>query len=305
MGSTNHKLGIVILNWNDEEGSTCCLRSLSQWKATAPAIIVVDNASTDGSAAAIEAAFPTVHLVRCKENRGYAGGNNVGIEKARQLGCHALLLLNSDAEIAEDDVLALRALLLQQEGPAVAGPAIEETSPHGKILTWGGRDIAKYSRTRITAVASRTEGNEKTLHAVDYVPGTILLTTLSVVDRVGTLDEAYFFSGEIADFCARARDLGIPCLIDTTVIARHGDNAIHPLRSTLYLYYTLRNRFLYADLRGGQYQRRNMLRWTAEALLMLALSLVTFKLAKSRAIILALQHGLTKQWGNQNDRFRV
>ena len=228
MGIPNNKLGIIILNWNDEEGTACCLRSLSQWQEVIPTIIVVDNASEDASAAAIEAAFPAVHLVRCTENRGYAGGNNAGIAEAREFGCHDILLLNSDAGITEDNVLSLRNQLMQQDGPAIIGPAIEETSPRGKVLTWGGRDIAKYSRTRITAVPSTSGVNEQTIQTVDYAPGTILLTTLSVVDRVGPLDEAYFFSGEIADFCARARDMGIPCLIDMTVISRHGDDAVHP-----------------------------------------------------------------------------
>jgi len=328
------KLGVIILNWNDAEVTLRCLRSLASWQNLVPEIIVVDNASSDDSAAVIAAEFTDIQLVRSDINRGFAGGNNLGIEKARESGCDAVLLLNSDAEIDESDVAKLAAQLEESQEPIIIGPAIEERSAADSMLTCGGRDIGRYSRTRIICAGSPAGGNRDValgvpaqnseccsspgnpgqnlgrgrpmLQDVGYVPGTVILIPAAVFDSVGLLDEDYFFSGEIADFCAAARALNIKSMIDPSVIAKHGDPAEDkPLRGSLYIYYTLRNRFLYISKHGGSRRLRLKFMWVIKAGCMLAISLLKFDFKRARAVFIALIDGLQKNFGDRNNRFGV
>jgi len=343
------KIGIIILNWNDAEVTQQCLRAVFGWDSINSAIIVVDNASSDDSADSIVAAYPEINLVRSEINRGFAGGNNLGIVKAQALGCDAILLLNSDAEVSESGVATLISDLDNthagwghpdsskpdethnmepgcphpEAAPIIIGPAIEEKSVSGSVLTCGGRDIGKYSRTRITCTrraAPDAFGRGSSLASfggtgwptlqelseVSYVPGTVLLVPSSVFEKVGLLDEDYFFSGEVADFCARAHQQGIDSVIDMSVTAHHGDeNEEKPLRGSLYIYYTLRNRFLYVSKHGGNAKFWLKSMWTIKAFCMFGLSIIKLDFSRSRAVALGLIDGWQEKWGNRNDQFGV
>src|SRR6185503_4020206 len=98
---------IVILNTNRREDTLACLASLAASTYPAQEIVVVDNASTDGSLAAIGSAYPAVHILSLVENRGYAGNNNAGIAWAIEHGSDWVLILNEDTVLAPDCVAQL------------------------------------------------------------------------------------------------------------------------------------------------------------------------------------------------------
>ena len=117
------------------------------------------------------------------------------------------------------------------------------------------------------------------------------------------LDENYFFSGEIADFCKRVRDAGYRVCIDLKVQARHHSDHAEPLRKTLYVYYSLRNRFLYVRKHHRGMRALYFLYWFGVGTLMIGRALIKGQLAKARAICLALLDGLAGRYGNQNAKF--
>jgi hypothetical protein len=83
-------------------------------------------------------------------------------------------------------------------------------------------------------------------HPVNYVSGTVFLARSSILREIGLLDEEYFFSGETADICKRARDRGHMVCVHLEAVAEHDTHRTpHHLRDTLYVYDNLRNRFLY------------------------------------------------------------
>ena len=96
---------IIILNWNGRDDTIECLRSVQEVDYPRYQILVVDNASDDGSPEAIRAAFPAVELIVNESNLGFAAGNNVGIEYAVQREADYVFLLNNDT-IVERMVLA-------------------------------------------------------------------------------------------------------------------------------------------------------------------------------------------------------
>jgi GT2 family glycosyltransferase len=216
-----------------------------------------------------------------------------------------ILLLNTDAEISEAGVSRLIERLKANPQIAILGPLIHEGNDRVRRHLVGGRDIARYSSTRIAVQL----GDLKSLpgyplHEVGYVSGTVFLARGSVFEEVGFLDEQYFFSGEIADFCTRARDSGHKICVDLEVEAQHDSGQTPPpMRETLHVYYGLRNRFLYIRKHHASEKMKYFSYRTLVGVLALARALGQGRIAKARAIVLALTHAHTGQYGNQNAKF--
>ncbi len=105
------KLSVVILNWNALEDTAACVRAVQGWEATGvverPTIWVVDNGSRPPGVEPLCLEYPDVNVIRSPANRGFAGGNNLGIEAALASGADAVLLLNNDAALDARSVAAI------------------------------------------------------------------------------------------------------------------------------------------------------------------------------------------------------
>jgi GT2 family glycosyltransferase len=296
-------LAIILLNWRNAQQTLRCVHSISEWAELRPQLYVIDNESTAATSAALAPALIPDSLICSPVNLGYAGGNNLGIQRAMAHECEYVLLLNSDAEIAEATVQRSLATLKANPQISILGPLIKETCDGRARLLAGGRDIARY---RFTRSAVRPEELRSlagyTLYEVDYVSGTVFMARASVFKEIGLLDEEYFFSGEIADFCKRARDKGHMTYVDLQAEARHDpEQASSELRQTLYTYYNWRNRFLY--VRKHCERRKYVYHWTMFGVLAMGRALCRGQAAKARAIALALRHAQAGRYGNQNASF--
>ncbi|RTZ59178.1 MAG: hypothetical protein DSZ32_05695 [Gammaproteobacteria bacterium] len=230
----------IILNWNNATETADCVRSLQAWTAPPQTIYVVDNASAPADVEALRE-LTGVTLIINDRNRGYSGGNNVGMRDAISDSHEAILLLNNDARITEADYSTLAETMEKDPSVAVAGPLIYDGDGL-RLQNAGGRDIGLHY---ISHYSSPLDSNQT--YDVDYVSGTVALFRVSVLGKVGLLDEDYFFSGEIADICKRIqRQLpGQRIVIDPHAKARHDLGISSDNRATLYTYYTVRNRYLY------------------------------------------------------------
>lgn len=121
-------LSVVIVSYNTRELLRNCLLSLRASVGLDLEVIVVDNASSDGSADMVSAAFPEVILLAQTLNTWFCGGNNIGIEAAN--GDFALLL-NPDTEVASDALALIHRFLL--ENPAYVGATAQLAYPDGGI----------------------------------------------------------------------------------------------------------------------------------------------------------------------------
>ena len=243
--------------------------------------------------------------MRSQANLGYAGGNNLGIARALHSGTTFVLLINNDAAIGETDMSRLIDRLQENPIIAIIGPVLHERR-HGTVQCYiGGRDIAQNVLTRQAAKLEdlpRMPGYP--LCDVDYVPGTVFLVRREVFEQIGHLDEEFFFSGEIADFCKRARDSGHRVCVDLESEAHHDTGETpHKARETLYVYYSLRNRFLYAKKHYPHEKAKYLARWSSLCLVEFSRALATGKLRKARAILLGLAHGCAGRFGNRNAAF--
>jgi GT2 family glycosyltransferase len=196
-------ISTVILNWNGREYLPSCLRSVKRQTYSNTEIILVDNASTDGSVEAVRNSFSDLRLVVNPKNMGYGGGNNRGIREARG---RYIFLLNSDTEIEENCLeLLLRCIETDQ--------AIGVTTP--KIVFYDRRDIIDAAGLCIypdglSIGRGRLERQEKydRSEEVFFGSGCASLYRKEMLEEIGLLDADFFAYAEDTDLGWRARLAG-------------------------------------------------------------------------------------------------
>jgi N-acetylglucosaminyl-diphospho-decaprenol L-rhamnosyltransferase len=213
--TTATTLSIVIVNYNAQKYLENCLESLtSSPPATPHQIIVVDNASADGSVEAIRARWPAITLVEQPSNVGFAAGNNAGI---RASDGALLLLLNNDTIVPAGAIDALVARLLAHPDAAVAGPRLIDEAGRAELSFGPMISPLNEMRQKLTmtlhglgvAAASRwVERATRRERYVDWVSGACLLVHRADAEQAGLLDERYFLYTEDVDFCAAIRGRG-------------------------------------------------------------------------------------------------
>jgi GT2 family glycosyltransferase len=197
----------VILNTNRRDDTLACLDSIRADGYVPHDIIVLDNASTDGSEEAIHAAFPHVEVVQLTENLGYAGNNNVGISIAIMKRADWVLILNEDVIVAPDAISKMLEIAEQEQEVGIVGPLVYHHSEPEVIQSAGGvLDTFWLSRHR--GENERDIGEYIHPEDVDWVSGCAMLVRREVVEQVGALDERFFYYWEETEWCIRARRSG-------------------------------------------------------------------------------------------------
>jgi GT2 family glycosyltransferase len=236
-------------------------------------------------------------------NRGFAGGNNLAIKQIlNQDSSDTIMLINNDASVSEENIGHLIRSFETEPKLGIVGPIIDEIDGLHRHVSFGGKDISKYVHTKAYA-KKNSQNEEKKLHYVDYVPGTIALIRTNLFRIIGFLDENYFFSGEMADFCERARQKGFLCAINANASGTHRFDSTSTIRQTLYLYYNLRNRFLFISKFRRSRKAYLYSFWIFYGTLMFIQALLRFQGKRAKAVMLALVHGIFGKFGNQNDKF--
>jgi GT2 family glycosyltransferase len=206
-------LSIVIVSYNTADLLRRCLLSLPAGVGgLAHEIIVVDNASTDGSAAMVAAEFPAVRLIAQRENAGFAAANNVGLARARG---DWLGLLNPDTEVAPGALAEVVAWLRAHPAAGVAAPRL--LNPDGSTQATGFRfpgpaqvalDWFPVSPRLLT---SRLNGRYPPRDApfrIDHPLGACFVVRRAAAEAVGLFDAGYFMYSEEVDWFRRLAAAG-------------------------------------------------------------------------------------------------
>ena len=287
------KLSVVILNWNAAADTDRAVRSVKAWDAEtlggSPTLWVVDNGSQEPGVEELEREHPEARFLRAGDNLGFAGGNNLGISAALDLGSEAVLLLNNDASVDEQSVAAMLATLESEACIGVVGPTLWDGET---LLSVGGKDIALHGATHL-----KPRCLPQSVLDVDYVSGTVALVARQVFETVGLLDEDFFFAGEMADLCLRARQQGFRCVTEPRATATHDLQRSSELRERLHAYYVLRNRFLFIQKHYASQRMRLRLAWTARGAWGFVSALVRGNLPRARSLGLGLVDGWRGRFG--------
>ena len=224
-------ISIIIVTFNSSRHIDACLASLpSSLEALASEVIVVDNASSDGTAGAVRARFPDVRVIDAGGNRGFAGGVNRGL--AASSGRY-VLWLNPDSQVVSGRFADVVAWLDAHPETGISGLQLVdrdggvEPSDRG-FPSYHSAIGHRYSLlTRVwpsnpfSSRYLRTGGDREEVRDADWVSGAALVHRRDVGERLEGLDEQFFMYCEDVDFCYRARQAGWGTSYLPLVTVRH------------------------------------------------------------------------------------
>ncbi|MEX1153177.1 glycosyltransferase family 2 protein [Parvibaculum sp.] len=227
------KLSILIVSYNTREMTLACLRSVHEQAQSADfEIVLVDNASVDGSAGAVAAAFPQVRLLAETENHGFARANNLAAKVARG---DYLLLLNPDTLVLDQALDKLVAFAEQRPEAGIWGGrtlfgdgSLNPTSCWRRPTLWSlfcraaGLSLL-FPRSEVFNPESYGGWRRDTVRHVDIVTGCLFLIRRATWERLGGFSSDFFMYGEETDLCLRARALGCrPAITPDATILHYG-----------------------------------------------------------------------------------
>ena len=205
-------VSVIIVNWNTKEFLRNCLRSVYECAgAVNYEIIVVDNASTDGSVKMVKNGFKDVIVIENTENRGFAAANNQGMAVAKG---RYVLLLNSDTIVLENSIA--NTVRFADENMRVAVTGCQVLNPDGTIqrtcfkfpsilnMLLSSTYLYKlFPKSRFFGREQMTWWDRSDVRQVDVVTGCFMLVRREVIEQVGPMDERFFMYGEETDWCYR------------------------------------------------------------------------------------------------------
>jgi GT2 family glycosyltransferase len=249
-------LSIVVLNYNTRDHLRACLRALQVEGSTSlgggaieTEVIVVDNASTDGSAEMVAGEFPGVRLIRSVRNGGFAFGNNQALSSCRGRN---VLLVNPDTLMPPGGVARMVDRLHAHPEAGVIGPKL--LKPDGSMHLACRRSfptpaVAFYRISGLSRLFPHSPrfGRYNLTYVdpdraieVDSVCGACMLVRRAVIDRVGLLDERFFMYGEDLDWCLRTRLMGWTVRYEPGIVVQHQHGASSRKRALRTTYHFFR-----------------------------------------------------------------
>ena len=224
-------ISVVIVTYNSKRVVPACLASLAAHTSRSTCeVVVVDNASSDGTPEMLAREYPWVRLVARRRNDGLSAGINAGVEASSG---EYVAVLNPDIRFESDVLSPLAAYLRDHEDAGVVAPKLlnDDGTLQMSCRAFPGYATAFFNRYSILTrlfprnrVSSRylmSNFDHSSLQEVDWVSGAALMFSRRVFNRLGGWDPAFFLFNEDVDFCRRAHDAGYRIVYDPEVAVYH------------------------------------------------------------------------------------
>jgi len=234
-------LSVIILSYNTKDLLRNCLQSVFSSKLNSSKVeaIVVDNASSDGSARMVEREFPQVNLIQSKKNLGFAGGNNLGFKKSKG---RYILFLNSDTEVVREAFVKMITFFDKNPKIGALSPktmlfsgGIDPDCHRGFPTPWASLCYffgleRLFPKSRFLGQYHKFYLNLDKTHEIDAGFGTFMFVRREALEEVGNWDESYFFYGEDLDLFYRIKKAGWKVMFYPEVLLYHHKGASSGLR---------------------------------------------------------------------------
>lgn len=252
MSNLNRNIAILILNWNGYEHTKNCIHSIIENTCNEVDIFVVDNASTDDSISSLKSEFDEkISIISNRENLGFAGGNNVGLNHIIVNNYKYVWLINNDTRITNNTLQPLIDTIEKNSNCAAVTSKIFYDEPDPR-LWYAGASFSKISLMS-KHIGEGLHDNAKFNHEqiVPFISGCSMFIRCEYLKKIGLLDDKFFAYYEDLDWCIRARKLNYDLIYQPDSILYHKVSATFNSKllrknrgktSPLSLYYISRNK---------------------------------------------------------------
>lgn len=250
-------VAVIILNWQGFDDTVRCVRSVLRAEHAPVIPVIVDNASPDGSYERLAAAFPELEVIRSEANLGYAGGNNLGLRRAAELGAEYFFVVNNDTEVDPRCIGTLVELMESDPRIGQAGPLVHDRTT-GRIGCLGGEIRWANAEPRQIGYGEHDRGQYTAAAEVDYVPGTAVLVRRAALEEVGPMPEQYFLYFEDTAWSLRFQAAGWKTVVTPAASIDHWESSSTGPDSPMKLYYYVRNNLQFIQDSVAPAQRRGV-----------------------------------------------
>ena len=270
-------VSVITVNFNQTEVTCALLDSIRRQDYKAVEVIVVDNGSAENPAALFTLRYPEAAFIRSETNLGFAGGNNLGFQKANG---EYLFFINNDAELTGGCLARLVALFSEIPDLGIVSPLIcfhpstvrrppsTVPRPPSTIIQYAGMTPVHplTGRNRTIGEGEKNAGQFSAPRPTAYAHGAAMLVSRAVLERAGPMSEDFFLYYEELDWCERIRRAGYSVWLEPRACVFHKESLTVGKLGPLKTYYLCRNRILF--------MRRNFRGWRL-GVFFLFLALVT------------------------------
>lgn len=250
-GSTpTRTCSVVIVTYNSADVLRDCLRSVAAALGPHDEVIVVDNASADGTVRLVTTEFPDVRIVANVRNRGFAAAVNQGVSLAQGRLC---LVLNPDTRVPAEVIRALADAIDRHGGKALVGPRLIDAdgATQRSAFRFPTPSVLLLEQLNLRVPAPWLNADVRGMGScvpVDWLKGACLLAPTALLRQFGPFDERFFMFSEDVDLCYRLQRAGVPvAYCQSVTVLHHGGMSTrhHPRRMTLafvdstYLFYRI------------------------------------------------------------------
>jgi len=232
------------LNWNGKEDTIDCLKSLKNITYPNYEVIVIDNASTDGSVEEFQE-LVDIKLIVNKENLGYSKGNNVGIQYAINNKADYVLILNNDTVVDPHFLSELVKIANSNEKIGILGPKTYYVDPSNMIYYAGGKINWYTGQPKHIGQKKVDKGQYDQISNVDFIAGSCMLIKKEVIEQIGLLPNDYFLLWEDIDYSVKANRNGFELVYVPDSKIWHKESASIKTIKHRRLFFSARNRLIF------------------------------------------------------------
>lgn len=246
------EISIITINYNGLKETCMLVDSLRRHVSVNYELIIVDNGSAINEAEVLQLRYPETRCIRSEINRGFSGGNNIGIQAAKG---KYLLFLNNDTFVTDDSLHFLCEKLDSKPEIGGVSPKIKFAFSPQHIQFAGYTPLSAITlRNNLIGFDEKDRGQYNSSTPTPYLHGAAMMVKKEIIEQVGLMPEIYFLYYEELDWCTQMTDKGYELWYEPRATVFHQESRTTGQNSPLKAFYLSRNRLLYAwrHRRGSQ-----------------------------------------------------
>ncbi len=240
----NPLVSILTVQYNQIDMTLQFLESISQIEYDNYEVVVVDNASAEDSTDRLKRKMPEATIIRSDVNLGFAGGNNLGLEKCRG---ELVLFINNDTEVEPDFLSIMVQKWKSIPKMGMMSPRLQYYTPKGIVQYAGATELSSFTlRNRSLGYGEKDRGQFSRSYPTAFIHGAAMLVPRTVFEDVGLMEQRFFLYYEEYDWCARIKAAGYSIEYCGEALVYHKESMSVGKASPLKTYYMTRNRIWFA-----------------------------------------------------------